>query len=43
MADQLTTVSKERIEAFFGSLSEGDMESSDTIMRLHGAVGPGLL
>lgn len=35
MADQLTTVSKERIEAFFGNLSEGDVESLDTIMRLH--------
>ena len=35
MADQLTTVSKERIEAFFGSLSEGNVENLDTIMRLH--------
>lgn len=35
MADPPTTVSKERIEAFFGSLSEGDVESLDTIMRLH--------
>ena len=35
MADQLTTVSKERIGAFFGSLSEGDVESLDTIIRLH--------
>lgn len=35
MADQLTTVSKERIADFFGKLSNSDIESLDTIVRFH--------
>ena len=35
MADQLTTVSKERIADFFGRLSDSDIESLDTIVRFH--------
>ena len=35
MADQLTTVSKERLAAFFGKLSDDDMENVDATMRLH--------
>ena len=35
MADQLTTMSKERIVAFFGTLSDGDAENVDAIVRLH--------
>ena len=35
MADQLTTVSKERITDFFGKLSDSDIESLDTIVRFH--------
>ena len=35
MADQLTTVSKERIATFFGNLSEADLENLDTIVRFH--------
>ena len=35
MADQLTTVSKERIADFFGKLSDIDIESLDTIVRFH--------
>ena len=35
MADQLTTVSKERIADFFGNLSDSDIESLDTIVRFH--------
>ncbi len=35
MADQLTTVSKERIADFFGKLSDSDTESLDTIVRFH--------
>ena len=35
MADQLTTVSKERIADFFGKLSDSDIESLDTIVRFH--------
>ena len=35
MADQLTTVSKERITGFFGKLSDGDIESLNTIVKFH--------
>ena len=35
MADQLTTVSKARIGAFFGKLSDGDIENLDAAVRLH--------
>ncbi len=35
MADQLTTVSKERLAAFFGKLSDGDIENLDATVRLH--------
>lgn len=35
MADQLTTVSKARIAAFFGKLSDGDVENLDAAVRLH--------
>ena len=35
MADQLTTVSKERIADFFGKLSDSGIESLDTIVRFH--------
>lgn len=35
MADQLTTVSRQRIAAFFGKLSDGDIESLDVAVRLH--------
>ena len=35
MADQLTTVSKARIEAFFGKLSDGDIENLNAAVRLH--------
>lgn len=35
MTDQLTTVSKERIAAFFGKLSDGDLENLDATVRLH--------
>ena len=35
MADQLTSVSKERITAFFGKLSAGDIESLDATLRFH--------
>ena len=35
MADQLTTVSKERITDFFGKLSDSGIESLDTIVRFH--------
>ncbi|MYD31229.1 MAG: type II toxin-antitoxin system PemK/MazF family toxin, partial [Nitrospira sp. SB0661_bin_20] len=35
MADQLTTVSKERLATFFGKLSDDDMESLDATVRLH--------
>ena len=34
MADQLTTVSKERLAAFFGTLSDGDIENVDATVRL---------
>ena len=35
MADQLTTVSKARIEALFGKLSDGDIENLNAAVRLH--------
>ena len=35
MADQLTTVSKERLAAFFGTLSDDDVENLDATVRLH--------
>ena len=35
MADQLTTVSKARIGAIFGKLSDGDIENLDAAVRLH--------
>ena len=35
MADQLTTVSKARIGAFFGKLSDGDIENLNAAVRLH--------
>lgn len=35
MADQLTTVSKARIVAFFGKISDGDIENLDAAVRLH--------
>lgn len=35
MADQLTTVSKECIGAFFGTLSADDVEIVDATVRLH--------
>ncbi len=35
MADQMTTVSKARIGAIFGKLSDGDIENLDAAVRLH--------
>lgn len=35
MADQLTTVSKERLVVFFGKLSDDDVEIVDATVRLH--------
>jgi len=35
MADQLTTVSKERITDFFGRLSDSDIEGLNTIVRFY--------
>ena len=34
MADQITTVSKERIVGFFGELSEGDIESLNAAIEV---------
>ena len=35
MADQLTTVSTDRIMAYFGELSTNDIEQLEAAVRLH--------